>query len=487
MSETLQQIQPSFNRSLGIEARSDQLSGDTGALVQREILERTGIIGWLTERLHDPRHPGSILYSLAELLRTRFLLLGQGWRDQSDADRLRQDPSLRVASRTRRGTGALEEGRGLASQPTLSRLLDTLSREENLPVLHEGVTEMACRRIEILEGGRRRIGKSRKRRRNQTMVLDVDGLPVEVHGHQLGSQWSGYYRQRMYLGLVASCAETGDLLDGELYPGASYLGDKALKMTLRVVDRCRGRLCDSMLVRMDAGFPEPGLLEGLESRSVPYIARIRKNEVLNRMAQPHLTQPAGRSEGEPREWFHEMTYQAESWDRARRVVLVVVEQPGKLYPRHFWLLTSLSRKRCEAPELLATYRKRGKAEGHMGELMNVLDPALSSAPRPKTHYRGKPLAPETKPEARTESGVRPHNEARFLLNLLVYEVLHLGRVLMERATRRGWSLRRFHERVLRVASRVLRQGRRLIFVVSQRETDWKRLWSRLARVSWAPG
>ena len=197
MPETLPQIQPSFNRSLSLEARSDRLSGDTGALVQREILERTGIIDWLTERLHGPRHPGSIRYSLAELLRTRLLLLGQGWRDQSDADRLRRDPSLRVASRTRRGTGALEEGRGLASQPTLSRLLDTLSRGENLPVLHQGVSEMACRRIEILEGGRRKSGKKRKRRRNQTMVLDVDGLPVEVHGHQSGSQWSGYYHQRM--------------------------------------------------------------------------------------------------------------------------------------------------------------------------------------------------------------------------------------------------------------------------------------------------
>ena len=201
------------------------------------------------------------------------------------------------------------------------------------------------------------------------MVLDVDGLPVEVHGHQPGSQWSGYYHQRMYPGLVASCAETGDLLDGELYPGASYLGDKALKMTLRVVDRCRGRLCDLMRVRMVAGFPEPGLLEGLESRSVPYIARIRKNEILNRMAQPYLTQPAGRSADEPpRVWFHELSYQAVSWDRARRVVR---ERPG--------------------------------------ELMDVLDPALSAAPRPKTHYRGKPLAPETKPEARTEAGVRPHS------------------------------------------------------------------------------
>ncbi len=86
----------------------------------------------------------------------------------------------------------------------------------------------------------------------------------------------------------------------------------------------------------------------------------------------------------------------------------------------------------------------------MGELMDVLDPALSSASRPKTHYRGKPLKSGAKPEARTEVGVRPHNEVLFLLNLLGYEILHLGRVLMEQATRRGWSLRRFRERVWRV-------------------------------------
>ncbi len=405
MPETIPLIRPSFNRSLRLETRPELLSADTGALVQREMMDRSGLIDWLTERLHDPRHPSSIRYPLSDLLRTRLLLLGQGWRDQSDADRLRQDPSLRVASQTRRGTAALEEGHGLASQPTLSRLLGTLSREENLPVLHQAVTELACRRIEMIEGRRRKRGK---KRRKKTMYLDVDGLPVEVHGHPPGSEWNGHYHQRMYHGLVASCAETGDLIDGEIFPGASYLGKKALKLTLRVVDRCRGRLCGSMIVRMDAGFPEPGLLKGLESRSVPYIARIRKNEVLNRMAKPYLTQPAGRSpKAPPRLWFHELTYQAESWDRARLVVLVVRERPGELYPDHFWLLTSLSRKRYEAEVLLAQYRKRGKAEGHMGELMDVLDPALSSASRPKTHYHGgRGSPPQRSPVPAESAGVR---------------------------------------------------------------------------------
>ena len=262
MPETIPQIRPSFNRSLRLETRPELLSADTGALVQREMMERSGLIDWLTGRLHDPRHPSSIRYPLSDLLRTRLLLLGQGWRDQSDADRLRQDPSLRVASQTRRGTAVLEEGHGLASQPTLSRLLDTLSREENLPVLHQAVTELACRRIEMIEGRRRKRGK-------KTMYLDVDGLPVEVHGHPPGSEWNGYYRQRMYHGLVASCAETGDLIDGEIYPGASYLGKKALKLTLRVVDRCRGRLCGSMIVRMDAGFRSRGCWRGWSREACP--------------------------------------------------------------------------------------------------------------------------------------------------------------------------------------------------------------------------
>ena len=71
-------------------------------------MERTGIVDWMDERLLDPRNPLLITYRLADLLRTSLLLLGQGWRDQDDADRLRHDPSFRVANDTRRGTSALQ-------------------------------------------------------------------------------------------------------------------------------------------------------------------------------------------------------------------------------------------------------------------------------------------------------------------------------------------------------------------------------------------
>ena len=40
MPETIPQIRPSFNRSLRLETRPELLSADTGALVQRELMDR---------------------------------------------------------------------------------------------------------------------------------------------------------------------------------------------------------------------------------------------------------------------------------------------------------------------------------------------------------------------------------------------------------------------------------------------------------------
>ncbi len=94
----------------------------------REIMERTRIIGWLSERLHDPRKGDRVTYPLADLLRTVLLLLGQGWRDQDDADALRYDAGRRLAASGSRGATALCAETNLASQPTLSRLIAELSR-----------------------------------------------------------------------------------------------------------------------------------------------------------------------------------------------------------------------------------------------------------------------------------------------------------------------------------------------------------------------
>ena len=125
------------------------------------------------------------------------------------------------------------------------------------------------------------------------------------------------------------------------------------------------------------GFADGATLRGLESQGIDYVARIRNNAVLDRMACPYLRRPPGRPPREGRTWCHELRYQADTWEHARRVVLVVVERPGELLLDYFWLITNLRADRYSGARLLGLYRMRGKAEGHMGELMDVLAPRVN--------------------------------------------------------------------------------------------------------------
>jgi len=102
MGETLKTVIPTFNRSLRIESRADRLTGDPGAVLLREILERSGIVAWMTARLQDPRSQVDVTHDLASLIRTSLLLVAQGWRDHDDADALRDDPALRLAGQVPR-------------------------------------------------------------------------------------------------------------------------------------------------------------------------------------------------------------------------------------------------------------------------------------------------------------------------------------------------------------------------------------------------
>jgi hypothetical protein len=91
VGEELSLFRPEFNGSIRVEARAERLTSDAGVVLLREVLERLGITSWLAERLVDSRRPDLITHPLAELLNTSVLLLAQGWRDQDDADALRDD------------------------------------------------------------------------------------------------------------------------------------------------------------------------------------------------------------------------------------------------------------------------------------------------------------------------------------------------------------------------------------------------------------
>lgn len=476
-------FQPEFNRALKVESRPERLSSEAGGVISREIIERLGIVNWLISRLHDPRDPDLITHPLPELLHTSLLLLAQGWRDQDDADDLRDDPVMRLAVSTRRGAAPLQSPDedasadkkapdGLASQPTLSRLTAALSSDHNRSVLRSSLLETAARRLLALRGGNR----------PRYLTIDVDSIPINVYGHQPGSEYNAHYHGRIYHPLVALLSQTGDLLDAKLRPGNVHTADGGLDFILPLIDEVEKKLCQVASVRIDAGFPEDNLLSALEERGVGYVARIKNNAVLDQMADPYLDRPPGPRPAEPRTWFVEMSYRAESWSQERRVVLVVLERPGELFLDYFWLITNWSEEQMDGEALLDLYRERGAAEGDLGELKSVLEPALSSSPRPKNHYRGE------EPKKRYGAcDAFAHNETILLLNALAYNIVHVARVFLEQATGRGWSLKRVRERLLKTAARVLVHGRYVTMVIAPGVAKlWQALWRRLSRLKLAP-
>jgi hypothetical protein len=483
MGEDVSLFRTEFNRSIRIEQRPERLTAEVGVIALRDILERMEIIEWLSAHLADTRNQALVTHPLPELLRTSILMMAQGWRDQDDADALRDDPALRLAVSNRSGTSPLEARPreaghqpsrnpavpdGLASQPTLSRLFRMLSTETNRSILRKGLLEFASRRFRSNRGGHRQ----------RYLTIDVDSLPIEVEGHQPGSAYNGHYDARIYHPLVASVAETGDLLDVRLRKGNAHTAEGALGFVEDLIERVERKMCQVAAVRLDAGFPEENFLAGLERRGTPYVARVKNNKVLDRMALPYLKRPPGRPPAQPRIWYHEMTYQAESWSRPRRVVLVVLERSDELFLHHFWLITSWSSEQMPAESLLEMYRERGTAEGHMGELMSVLEPALSSSPRPKTHYRR-----ETPSQQYPSGDSFAINEVILLLNVLAYTLLHTARVLLAEATKTGWSIRRLRERVLRVAGRVLVHARRATIIISEASSNlWGTLLAQIAQL-----
>ena len=469
-----------FNHSIVIEDRPERLTGDAGVLALRQIDHRLGLSDWLATQLTDPRNPDLITHPQVELLRTRLYLIAQGHRDGDDADRLGLDPAFRLAVSQRRGTAPLDEPdaeqpdgqpHALASQPTLSRLLATLAEDGNRRVLRRSLLESAKRHLHARRKHAARNAEDPRRLRAGT--LDIDSYVVVVHGNQPGAAYNGHYQTVCYHPLAAQFAPTGDWLDMTLRAGHVHTAHEATAFLFELLARVEAELCQVSDVRGDAGFPEEELLAGLEQRRKPYVFRLKNNAVLGRLIAPYLVRPPGRPPAEPRLWLYEFAYQAESWSQARRVVGVVREVAGELFLESFFLVTSWTVDQKDAAALLEHYRQRGTFESHLGEFKDAFDPALSSSPRVKTHYRGH------RPARRYPSrDAFACNEALLVLHALAFNLANVGREGLQQGTGASWTIRSFREHLLKTPARVLLHARRAVVVINDIAAYY---WQGLAR------
>lgn len=443
-------FEPSFNRSVKVQATDHRITSDGGLLLLREADHRLGITEHLAARLEDPRRQELIRYELVELLRERLYSLSMGYCTQDDVDRLAHDPAMKLAVWNRRGEQPLDER--LASQPTQSRLIDILTRSPgNRAALRDSLAD-CCQRHLRATGGDHAARK---------ITVDIDSFPIAVHGHQPGAAYNGYYRDTVYHPLVASYAVAGDydsmnegqrlgngFLHAILRAGQVHTAQGMRRFLQEVVRKAKG-LGFVADLRIDAGYTDGTTLDYLTEEKQRFIGRLKSNAVLQRLAAPHLTRPVGRPPQEGYETIVELgPYRAEPWKHAQRLLLVVVDYPDpktgqlNLLPDYFFLVVGWPEAELDGPAALAHYRRRGTFEDRLGEFQQAIGPHLSH-------------------------GDFAANEALLLLSLLAFNLVSTLRIEYEGAAGSCFDLSRFQRDVLKAGGRVVKGARRLVLQVAQ--------------------
>lgn len=283
-----------------------RLTSDGGLPWLAEADADLGLCAAFAQCLTDwRRDPSRSRHSLETLLRQRVFQLACGYEDQDDADTLRSDPLFKLIC------GQLpESGHDLASQPTFSRLENSVDRH-------------TCRRLAYALA-RIYLDQRGKDGPPKRILLDCDSTDDPTHGDQQGSAYHGYYRQHMYHPLLIFDGETQQLITAILRPGTVH----ASRFVVLVL-RCLARLLRAhwpnveIELRADSGFAIPRLYHFCEEQQITYTIGLATNSRLEALATDLQAEAIARQQATGAEKVRlvgEATYRAESWDRERRVV-----------------------------------------------------------------------------------------------------------------------------------------------------------------------
>ena len=115
--------------------------------------------------------------------------------------------------------------------------------------------------------------------------------------------------------------------------------------------------------RADAAYASPAIYARLEESGYFYAIRLPANAVLREKIAHRLTRPVGRpSQTKVKRFYENFHYQAQSWDRTRRVIARIEWHPGELFPRVGFIVTNLP---MEPDRVVRLYNQRGTAEQHI--------------------------------------------------------------------------------------------------------------------------
>lgn len=323
------------------------ITSDAGALLLREADRALGLIDALDRAIPDPRRPEFITHPQRTFLAQRILGLAAGYEDLNDHQHLRDDPLWQVLT----DHPGSDDHPQLASPPTLCRLENRISRRT--------LVRMATAVVDTFVGSFAVPPDH--------LTLDLDATDVEIHGHQEGRFFHGYYDRYCFLPLYVFCGDR--LLVAYLRPSNQDPSMHVRAILNLLIRRLRAAWPNVRItIRGDSGFCRWRLMRWCDRHDVRYILGLARNPVLERLAEPltGMVEDYHRRDGRTYRAYDGCHYGAQSWDRPRRVI-IKAECLGGVSPKRNprFVVTNLPGDARELYEQV--YCARGEMENRIKE------------------------------------------------------------------------------------------------------------------------
>ena len=424
-----------FDSKVRLEFRGVTITSDAGLLACRELDDALGLTDSSAEYLKEGRTGKNILHKLISLLRQSIYSRLAGYDDTNDADRLSQDPAMRVV------VGWKGPDRKAASTSEMSRFeTELLTQKDN----RKGLEQLN------VEWVKRGVAKTVHRR----IILDIDSSESPVHGQQEGAAYNGHFECMCYHPLFCF-NQFGDCEGAVLRPGNVHSADGWEGFIEPIVERYL-KLAVRLLFRADAAFAKPELYEYMEARRIGYAIRLPANDVLQREIAHLLVRPTEWPSRKPIVSYHDFAYQAQSWDVPRRVIAKVEWHQGELFPRVGFIVTNLS---YPTKGIVSFYNGRGTAEQWIKEGKYALNWTRLSCHKFVAN------------QVRLSLFILAYNLGGFApkvsLFILAYNLGNFLRRLALPESIKRWSLTSVQTRLIKTGGRLVRHARRLVFQLAE--------------------
>ena len=168
-----------FDRRVRLEFRGATITSDAGLLACRELDDALGLTETAEECLQESRGGRNVQHRLVGLLRQSVYSRLAGYEDTNDAERLADDPTMRVV------VGDRGIDRPAACTNTMSRFeTEVLTQDNNV----EGLGRLNAKWVD----------GAMSRTPHRRVILDMDSSESPVHGRQEGASYNGHFGSMCY-------------------------------------------------------------------------------------------------------------------------------------------------------------------------------------------------------------------------------------------------------------------------------------------------